>query len=260
MLGLIFEWDENTFETLDWVHFFLPGLELLGDRVQAAVSSQLKDFVHCVWVLVSVRKHLRLVLECLRVCVRLEELHYLLSGDLLVECFFQTVASQPTHHQVGVLEVLPHKQSQDGLVQLRIRVSVHLEIRLHNYEALFLLVGLRRFGKWVASQLVGRVLVCHRRRRVWSVLTLVASRVRRRYQKWMQKLVHTKLRRHISGFLEGSEAKLVQILQNLLQERLLLRQLVPNASLSISKVEQKLQSDEQSLSTLLFTRSFQILQ
>jgi hypothetical protein len=76
----------------------------------------------------------------------------------------------------------------------------------------------------------------------------------------MQKLVHTKLRRHISGFLEGSKAKLVQILQNLLQEWLLLRQLVPNASLSISKVEQKLQSDEQSLSTLLFTRSFQILQ
>jgi hypothetical protein len=125
----------------------LPGLELLGDRVQAAVSSQLKDLVYCVWVLVSVRKHLRLVLECLRVCVRLEELHYLLSGDLLVECFFQTVASQPTHHQVGVLEVLPHKQSQDGLVQLRIRVSVHLKIRLHNYEAFFLLVGLRRFGK-----------------------------------------------------------------------------------------------------------------
>ena len=66
------------------------------------------------------------------------EAHNLLSCDPLLECLLETLSCEHAHHQVLEHTVLPHEQSQDGPVQLRVSVCVHLEVALY-YDELALL-------------------------------------------------------------------------------------------------------------------------
>ena len=58
----------------------------------------------------------------------LQEVHDLLGGNLLLECFFQTVSVQHSNNKILEAVVFSHEQAQNRPVDQALSVSIYLEV------------------------------------------------------------------------------------------------------------------------------------